>query len=158
MAHNYSQTELKKIAGRFDGLKARIANVRARAEKTTEKLLRTAETGGAAFAAGVIQGRTGGVEIVGVPLELGLGAALNVFGYFGGAGKYSDHLNNLGDGFLAAYLTTLGRGVGATMLTKTTGGETKQVTQTDQAQIKAKGTRLTADEIAQAAEAAAVNR
>ncbi len=107
-----SKAEGKQAVKRLEAFKARLANIRKTAEKSTEKMLRTAETGGAAFTMGVIQGKTGGVEVVGVPVDLGLGIALNVLGYFGAAGKMSDHLNNVGDGCLAAYLTTVGRGVG----------------------------------------------
>jgi hypothetical protein len=154
MAITVSKHEAKHAIKRLEGLKRRVANIREKAEASAGKMIRTAETGGAAFAAGVIQGRTGGIEIVGVPFELLAGSALNVLGYFGGAGKHSDHLNNIGDGFLAAYLTTLGRGVGAQMLAKTS--QAPQVDTKAQPQIVNKGTRLTADEIAMAAERAAV--
>ncbi len=158
MALQLSKTELKHAGKRLVGLKQRIANIQKKAEKTTEKLLRTAETGGAAFAAGVIQGRTGGIEVVGVPLELGLGVALNVVGWFNGAGKHSEHLNNVGDGFLSAYLTTLGRAVGVSLKEKVEKTAQAQVAAQQQGQVAAqtKGTRLTDEEIERAAERAAM--
>jgi hypothetical protein len=153
MALQLSKSDMKHAGKRLQSLQHRIQSIKKKAEATTEKLLRTAETSGAAFAAGVIQGRTGGIEVVGVPLELALGASLNVLGYFGGAGKHSDHLNNVGDGFLAAYATTLGRGVGETWLEKS-GGQ-KQVSANTQAQVAAKGVRLSPEEIAATAREAA---
>lgn len=114
MAMTITKKDAQHAMQRLEGIKRRIAGIRERAEQTTERLIGTAETAGAAFAAGVIQGKTGGVELFGVPLELGLGLGLNAFAFLGGAGKHSDHLHNVGNGFLAAYATTMGRGVGAT--------------------------------------------
>ena len=122
MAIQLSQRDLKRAASKFESLKGRINSIKKRAEKTTEKVIRTGETSAAAFSMGMIQGLTGkGIEVLGVPLELGLWVGLYVLGYFGGAGKHSDHLNNFGDGCLAAYATTLGRGVGVSWREKALG-------------------------------------
>lgn len=114
MAMTITKKDAAHAMQRLEGIKRRIAGIREKAEQTTERLIGTAETAGAAFAAGVIQGKTGGVELFGVPLELGLGLGLNAFAFLGGAGRHSDHLHNVGNGFLAAYACTMGRGVGAT--------------------------------------------
>ncbi len=116
MALKLSQADLKRAAARAQSLQTRMQGIRRRTERITERAVHSTEIAAAAFAAGVIQGKTGGIEIVGVPLELGLGLALNLGGYLGLAGpKMSEHLHGFGDGFLAAYLTTLGRGVGVKM-------------------------------------------
>lgn len=107
-----TKTDLRKAAKRAQSLSTRLATVRKKTEKVTEQLVHTVEVGTAAFTMGVVQGKTGGIEIVGVPLELGLGIGLNLMGYVGLGGKMSDHLHGFGDGCLAAYLTTLGRGAG----------------------------------------------
>ncbi len=118
---------------RYEALKKRVANIRESAKASTEQVVASAETFGAAFAMGVVQGRTGGVELFGVPIELGLGLGLNAFALLGGAGEASKHLNAAGNGCLAAYATTLGRGVGGTWKDKAE-GTTKQVsTQTSKA-------------------------
>jgi hypothetical protein len=114
MAISITKKDAAQAMNRLEGIKRRIAGIREKAQETTERLVGTAETAGAAFAAGVIQGKTGGVELFGVPLELGLGLGLNAFAFLGGAGRASEHLHNVGNGFLAAYATTMGRGVGAT--------------------------------------------
>jgi hypothetical protein len=145
MAMNISQSHAKQAMERYDSLKRRIAGMRDNAEKTTKTVIRTAEVGGAAFGIGLIQGRTGGVEVFGVPLELGLGIGLNIFGLFGGAGAYSDHLHNVGDGCIAAYATTLGRGVGTTMRSKSLGGGAAKPL------AASKGERLTVEEVAEMA-------
>ena len=114
MALTITKKDAHHAMQRLEAVKRRIAGIRERAEETTLRLVGTAETAGAAFAAGVIQGKTGGVELFGVPLELGLGLGLNAFAFLGGGGKAADHLHNVGNGFLAAYACTMGRGVGAT--------------------------------------------
>lgn len=126
MAMTISKKDAQHAVARLETIKKRIANIREQAEQTTERLVTTAEVGGAAFAMGVIQGKTGGVEVFGVPLELGLGLGLNAFALLGGAGKHSGHLNNVGNGCLAAYATTLGRGVGATWKGKALGAGVAQ--------------------------------
>lgn len=113
-SYNITKQDAKAAVQRLESIKRRIANIREQAEQTTERLVQTAEVSGAAFAMGVLQGKTGGVSVFGVPLELGLGLGLNAFALLGGAGKHSNHLNNVANGCLAAYAATLGRGVGAT--------------------------------------------
>lgn len=121
-----TKQDAKVAVHRLESIKRRIAGIKERAEETTERLVQTAETAGAAFAVGVLQGKTGGVDLFGVPIELGLGLGLNAFALLGGAGKASSHLNNIGNGCLAAYATTLGRGVGVSWQNKAT--TTQQVT------------------------------
>ena len=115
MAISMSKTDLRRAATRAEALRKRLSGMRVKGERVTAKVVHTAEVSAAAFTAGVIQGRTGGIEIMGAPLELILGAGLNLGGFFGLGGKMSDHLHGFGDGFLAAYLTTVGRGVGVKM-------------------------------------------
>jgi hypothetical protein len=147
-----SKASVSRLAQRAEGLQKRMMRFKAHAEKTTEKVVRTVEVGAMALGMGIVQGRSGSVEIVGVPLELGIGAGLNLLGYFGIAGKHSDHLNNLGDGALAAYLTTVGKGVGTAMKLKSLGGGSSAPAQV---QAPAKGnSELTPAEIAAAVAAA----
>lgn len=107
-----TKADAKRAMDRVASMKQRAAKMAREMESRVEKVVRTFEVGGTAFAAGLMQGKTGGVEVLGVPLELGGGLLLELFGHMGLAGKASDHLINVGDGALAAYATTLGRGVG----------------------------------------------
>lgn len=93
-------------------LRARMQANRAAASRTIETVVHTTEVSSAAFVAGVAQGKWGGIELLGVPLDLGLAVALHVAAFAGLGGKLSPHLHGFGDGFLAAFLTTTGRGVG----------------------------------------------
>ena len=113
-----SQADLRRAAERAQSLHSRLQSVRRQAEQVTERLVYTAEVSAAAFTSGVIQSKTdpNKTPFLGIPLELALGAGLNLAGYLGLAGpKMSIHLHGFGDGFLAAYLNTLGRGVGVKM-------------------------------------------
>lgn len=114
MAMKISQAELRRASGRLDALRNRMKNMRKQGEKVTEQVILTAETSTAAFAMGFTQGKfKGGIEILGMPLELLLGGGLNLAGWLGLGGKLSPHLHGIGNGCLAAFMTTVGRGVGA---------------------------------------------
>lgn len=118
-----TKTEMKSAGQRLHSLKKRIEGIKNHTEKTVEKVIRTAEVGGTAFAIGVLNGKTGGVEIMGVPLELGAGIALNVLSYMGAAGKMSDHVGNVGDGALASFATMEGVKIGLQWAQKSGGGQ-----------------------------------
>lgn len=158
-----SKKDMKNAVGRLQTMKNRIEKIKATTEKTMEKVVRTAEVGGTAFAVGVLNGKTGhGVEIMGVPLELGAGVALNILSYMGAAGKMSDHLGNIGDGALAAFATTEGVKIGLAWAQKSGGGSSVA---SGQKQVGAgagastpeatKGVTLTPEEVAHAAAMAA---
>ena len=118
-----TKSEMKSAGQRLHSLKKRIEGIKNHTEKTVEKVIRTAEVGGTAFAIGVLNGKTGGVEIMGVPLELGAGIALNVLSYMGAAGKMSDHVGNVGDGALASFATMEGVKIGLQWAQKSGGGQ-----------------------------------
>jgi hypothetical protein len=107
-----TKTEMKSAGQRLHSLKKRIEGIKNHTEKTVEKVIRTAEVSGTAFGIGVLNGKTGGVEIMGVPLELSAGIVLNVLSYMGAAGKMSDHVGNIGDGALASFATMEGVKIG----------------------------------------------
>ncbi len=99
-------------------LRSKMASNREAATQTIETVVHTTEVSSAAFLAGIVQGRYGGIELLGVPLDLGLAVALHVGAFVGLAGKASPHLHGFGDGFLAAFLTATGSGVGDAWLEK----------------------------------------
>ena len=117
-----TRAHLEEARARIAGIRNRLASIRKQSEQATERIVRTAEVTGTAFAMGVVQGKTGGVEVVGVPLELIVGGGLAIAGHLNAAGKMSDHLINAGDGALAAYAVTMGRGIGVTWKNKAAGG------------------------------------
>lgn len=109
-----SKAQAADWKSRAERLMARAKNITEKSEETVGQVIRTAEVGGAAFAAGVLKGRYGTVEVAGVPADLGAAVALHGIGFLGG-GKYKEHLHAFGDGVLASYLTALGAGIGDRM-------------------------------------------
>jgi len=147
-----SPKEMKTAGARLQSLKNRIEKIKTHTEKVTEKVIRTATVGGTAFGVGLLNGKTGGVEVMGVPLELGAGLALNVLGYMGAAGKMSDHLGNIGDGALASFAAMEGVKVGMQWAQKSAGGGALSGGSTP---TLTKGVSLTPEEVEQAAAMAA---
>lgn len=122
MALKVTRKDLTGWKGKALRAQNRMKNISKKADQTVGTMVHTAEVSSAAFVAGVVQGRTGGVEVLGVPMDLGLAAGLHVLGFAGVGGKMSNHLHGFGDGFLAAFLATTGRGVGQAMKAKQAGG------------------------------------
>lgn len=79
--------------------------------------LEALEVSAAAFGLGVLRGRYGTIEVVGLPADLLAAIGLHVFGFAAG-GKYEEHWHHLANGAMGAWLNTLGAGVGAKMLQK----------------------------------------
>ncbi len=145
-----SNKELKTAGTRLASMQNRIKKIKESTEKTVEKVIRTGEVTAGAFGVGVMNGKTGGVELMGVPVELGAGLALNVLSYMGAAGKASDHLGNVGDGFLAGYAALEGFNIGNEWKSKSEGGQSALPARETPA-ITSGEVRLTPEEIAHAA-------
>lgn len=116
-----SKSQIMRAKDRAFSLARRASAYRQKADQAVETLVGTAEVGASSFALGLIQGRYGGVEIVGVPLDLTAAIAFHGLAFVGVGGKLSGHLHSFGDGALATYLATLGRGAGVEMRRKALG-------------------------------------
>jgi hypothetical protein len=81
-------------------------------EKATQTVVQSVEVGGSAFGFGLATGRYDGLEILGVPGDLAAAVALHSVALFVDDDSAADHLRNFGDGCVAAYLHTLGLGIG----------------------------------------------
>ena len=91
---------------KLDGLREKFAGIAGRS-------IGSLETGAAAWLGGAIEGRTAGASLGPVPINLGVGALLLVAGHLDLAGdKYSEHLNNIGNGFIGSYLAATGYAFG----------------------------------------------
>lgn len=115
-------TSVRKAARENASLRARLARAKAKGDKMANTVIRTAEVGMGAFVMGGIQGRFGDVSIGPVPVSLGSGLLLHAAGFAGVGGRNASHLHAIGDGCLAAYLATLGTGVGADLRKKAVSG------------------------------------
>lgn len=116
----YSLAQFNKLVQKTDRLKAATARVREKAGETVETVVRAAEVSGAAFLLGFTNmrfskeegGRLVPPEMFGVPVDLLVGAGAHVLAFAGIGGKAEEHMRAVGDGALAVYFASLGRGVG----------------------------------------------
>lgn len=111
MALQISKSGLEKIKAAATRAKEKYAGAIKKGEQVLEQVVHTAEVGVGAFTFGVIQGRYGGIEVVGVPASLLTGGLLHTAGFFLG-GKAAPHLHGFGDGALASFAHTMGHGTG----------------------------------------------
>ena len=108
-----TRKSMNDLVGKYQSLRARANAGREVGERMVGKVVDSMLTSGAAYGAGVIQGRTGGVMLPGgISIELAGGMALNAAGFFGIAEKFT---HSLGNGLLAAHFATVGRGQGKAM-------------------------------------------
>jgi hypothetical protein len=107
-----SAAALHKYKGLAEKAMNRARAIREHGEKVVETGVKTATISATAFALGTIQGKTGGIEIVGVPLDLIVGAGAHAAGFMKLGGKSSHHFHHIGDGAMAAYAVTMGRAIG----------------------------------------------
>lgn len=103
---------LTKYRNMAEAAHNRIARFREKGEKVMETATRTVIVTGTAFGLGVLQGKTGGVEMLGVPLDLLLGVAAHGGAFAKVAGSSSKRLHDVGDAAMAVYASTMGRGIG----------------------------------------------
>jgi hypothetical protein len=98
----------------------RLAGLRGRGESITGHVVEGVLTVGGATVAGAALGYFGPVYLAGTPLRVDLlaGLAGHALGFFGVAGKYSDHLHSFSNGVLACYGTTWGLGAGKKLADK----------------------------------------
>lgn len=113
-----SKNDVHALVKKAESLQNRVQKVKDKADNMVEKGVDAALTAGTAFGFGVLQARTGGVEVFGVPAELLVGAGAHVAGFMGIGGKASNMLHSVGNGALAAWAVTMGRGVGDQMKKK----------------------------------------
>lgn len=111
-------TSVRKALQQNESLRRRLGSLKAKGDAMANTVIRTAEVGMGAFVMGGVQGRFGDVSIGPVPVSLGSGLLLHAAGFAGVGGKNASHLHAIGDGCLAAYLATLGTGVGADLRKK----------------------------------------
>jgi hypothetical protein len=103
---------LNEMASRYESARASIKRIREESEKTIGKVTRSVVLNGTTFGMGIVNGRWNSPDLLGVPIDLGLGLGAHVLGFVGIGG---DIMHNLGDGATAAYFNTLGMGIGKKM-------------------------------------------
>lgn len=114
MAFSLSKQQIHSLKERAESMIKRAKSITEKSEEAIGQVVQSVEINGAAFGAGLVKGRFGTIEVLGVPADLGAFAAGHLLGFFGG-GKYKEHIHNLSDGVGASYFTSLGAGIGARM-------------------------------------------
>jgi len=108
-----TEAHLHHMAKRHHATMKQLDGLREKFTGFTKGFVSTLETGAAAWAGGAIEGRTGGAALGPLPVNLGLGALLLAAGHMNLAGEqYSDHLNNIGNGFVGSYVAATGYSFG----------------------------------------------
>jgi hypothetical protein len=104
-----------KSLGKFkeyvERVKASASRAKEHAEKAMGVGIAAVEIGGTSAALGYAHERYGTADkdgdmvytVASVDVDLGLGVASHAAGFFGAAGKYAEHVHNIGNGGIAAY-------------------------------------------------------
>jgi hypothetical protein len=112
MAH-ITEEHLHHMARRHHATMKKLDGLRERFSGIAQRGIGTVETAAAAWIGGAIEGRTAGAALGPVPINLGAGVLLLAAGHLDLAGdKYSEHLNNLGNGLIGSYLAATGYAFG----------------------------------------------
>ncbi|HSX22256.1 MAG TPA: hypothetical protein VLE97_05725 [Gaiellaceae bacterium] len=112
MAH-ITEEHLHHMARRHHATMQKLDGLRDRFSGIAGRFIGTVEVGAASWLGGALEGRTSGASLGPVPWNLGIGALflvgahLNLANRPGGA-DYTEHLNNLGNGFVGSYLAATG--------------------------------------------------
>jgi hypothetical protein len=114
-----SKADIMKMQKRITSLQSRAKNALAEAEGVMEGVVTAMEVGGAAFGLGVVQGRYGPQDIWGIPLDLAVAIGMHGVALSGAGGEMKTHFQAFGNGALASYLNTVGRGLGVGMTEET---------------------------------------
>lgn len=113
-----SQSAITRYKNMVDRAMTKAKNVLVTQKERANIILNTAEVSAASFLFGLAQGKFGGIEIVGVPIDAIAGIALHIVGFTGVGGRAnSRHFHAFADGALASFFNNMGRGVGYTVQT-----------------------------------------
>jgi hypothetical protein len=118
MAH-ITEEHLHHMAKRHHATMKKYDGMRERIFGAAGRFIGTIETSAGAWIGGVVEGRTSGGAIPGlnIPYNLGAGVVLLALGHIptlrpGVGEQWSDHLNNLGNGFIGSYVAATGYAFG----------------------------------------------
>ena len=110
---NITEEHLHHMARRHHSTMQKLDGIRSKIAGISGHAFGTLETGAGAWFGGMLEGRTGGLSVGPLPVNLLAGAAMLIVSYTNLAGpKYSEHLGNLGNGFIGSYLAATGYAFG----------------------------------------------
>lgn len=112
MASRTSSMTVSEMRRALDNARGRLGAVKKKATAVAGQALQTVEIGGSAFALSYLRGRManeqGDWKVVGVDPELLAAVGFHGLAFVGAFGQYSEHMHNVGDGALAAFLAGKG--------------------------------------------------
>jgi hypothetical protein len=113
-------SKLAALRSKMARLHGATSKMRAKAGETMETMVRSGEIAATSFALGVVHTRFADAGnrppmVFGVPVELLGGVAAHAFALMGVGRGMESHMRAVGDGALAVYFSTVGRGVGKQM-------------------------------------------
>jgi hypothetical protein len=108
MPTHITSGHLEKWKAKYDGALSKVAKHKEKLSEMADTGISAAATTGTAFALGMVDGQTGGVDIKGVPLPAIVGVVAHGAAFF--TGKHA--LHDIGNGGLAAWAYSVGRSVG----------------------------------------------
>jgi hypothetical protein len=112
MAH-ITEEHLHHMAKRHHATMKKLDGIREKVAGHAGRLVGTLETGAGSWLGGAIEGRTAGGTVLRIPINLGIGAILLAVGHMDLAGEgWSNHLNNVGNGFIGSYVAATGYAFG----------------------------------------------
>ena len=112
MAH-ITEEHLHHMARRHHATMQKLDGIRAQVSNVVQRSLGAIEMGAGSWIGGMIEGRWNGAALGPVPINLGVGVLLlaGSFANFPNE-KVSEHLSNLGNGFVGSYLAAHGYAFG----------------------------------------------
>lgn len=110
-----SKADAARYLARAQSATAALKRTKEHMNEIVEDAVAAFEMASTAFAFGVVNGRWGGVEFIGLPVDLWAGGAAHLLAFAGIAPK---HLHAVGNGAIGSYVYTLGRGIGIEMREK----------------------------------------
>lgn len=106
-----SKREAEKLQTRVQSADRRVRAIRDQARAGVATVVHSTESIGSALGFGYINGRYGGVEVLGMPVDALAGGTLMLAGFLFND-EMSPHLFALGTGGLCSFSTSFGQGAG----------------------------------------------
>ena len=106
---NITEEHLHHMARRHHATMKQLDGLREKFAGITKRFMSTIEVGAGSWMGGAIEGKTAGGELLNIPYNLLAGGILLAAGHLELAGaRWSNNLNNLGNGFVGSYLAATG--------------------------------------------------
>jgi hypothetical protein len=109
---NITEQHLHHLARRNHATMQKLDAIKGRAAAIGTRLRSTLEMGFGAWAGGLLEGKTGGMAIGPLPINLLGGIALLGFGQLDITKGWGDDLSNVGNGLIGSYLAASGYALG----------------------------------------------